>query len=328
MSVVAMLGTFAVGGVLAGAGIVKLVRPRAAAHASASPGSMEHSHRGGLSGLSRLSGRPAVWRLLGALELCVGLGVLALGRVPLLFAAGLLWVFAAWLLLALARGRGGEPCHCFGARSAIGVGAAARTLALALIATGLLGAGEDAGASGFSAPSTVDWLALACALLACGVLALGWIAFVLAREVADLRGGRPSGGPQASSGSGAPRGALEILEEGPHLGSESPLIERFALGDEDELALAVFLSQGCAVCRELEPLLAVFAVRTGTALVVFDEVREQLAWHSAAIPGSPYAVALDGGGVVLAKGTFNTLEQLASIPATARMRREEGLARV
>jgi Methylamine utilisation protein MauE len=300
MSVVAMLGTLVVGGVLAGTGVMKLVRP-------------------------------AALRLLGALELCIGLGVLALGRAPLLLAAVMLWGFAAWLGLALARGRGGEPCNCFSARSKIGAGATARTLTLALLATGLLWGRADVGASGFSALSAVQWLALVCALLACGTVALGWIAMVLAREVAQLRGGSPLGPHAAggvSGGQGAPRGALEILEEGPPLGSESPLIERFALVDEEELALAVFLSQGCAVCRELEPLLAVFAVRTGTALVIFDEVREQLAWHSAAVPGSPYAVALDRAGVVLAKGTFNTLEQLASIPATARMRREEGLARV
>ncbi len=298
-----MLGTLVVGGVLAGAGVMKLVRPA----------SVE-------------------LRLLGALELCVGLGVLAFGRAPLLFAAIMLWGFAAWLGLALARGRGGEPCNCFTARSKIGVGEAGRTLALALLATGLVIGGADAGAGAFSLLSGVQWLALACALLACGLLALGWIAAMLAREVAQLRGGHSPGASvalRASGGWGAPRGALEILEEGPPLGSESPLIERFALGEGEELALAVFLSEGCAVCRELEPLLAVFAVRTGTALVVFDEVREQLAWHSAAIPGSPYAVALDRAGVVLAKGTFNTLEQLASVPATARARRrEEGLARV
>jgi hypothetical protein len=315
MSVVAMLGTLVVGGVLAGAGLMKLVRPQPA-RAPALDGWMGHSGR------PALSRRPAALRLLGALELCIGLGVLALGRAPLILAAIVLWGFAAWLWLALARGRGGEPCHCFGARSAIGVRSAGRTLVLALLATGLLGAGADAGASGFSSLSALNWLAIACALLACGALALGWIALMLAREVADLRGARAPGAP------GAPRGALEILEEGPPLGGESPLIERFVLGEEEELALAVFLSPGCAVCRELEPSLAVFAVRTATALVVFDEVREQLAWHSAAIPGSPYAVALDRGGVVLAKGTFNTLEQLASIPATARMRREEGLARV
>ncbi len=307
-----MLGTLVVGGVLAGAGLMKLVRPQPA-RAPALDGWMGHSGR------PALSRRPAALRLLGALELCIGLGVLALGRAPLIFATIMLWGFAAWLWLALARGRGGEPCHCFGARSAIGVRSAGRTLVLALLATGLLDGGADAGASGFSSLSASNWLAIACALLACGVLALGWIALMLAREVADLRGAHTPG---------APRGALEILEEGPPLGCESPLIERFALGEEEELALAVFLSPGCAVCCELEPSLAVFAVRTGTALVVFDEVREQLAWHSAAIPGSPYAVALDRGGVVLAKGTFNTLEQLASIPATAWMRREEGLARV
>lgn len=296
-----MLGTLAVGGVLAVAGSVKLVRLGPATQARAA------------AGRTGLTGRPAALRALGALELCIGLGVLALGRSPLIVAAMLLWGFAAWSWLEVARGRGGEPCPCFAARSAIGVRSATGTLALALLATGLLGARVG----GLSSLSAVDWLALACGLLACAGLALGWIAFLLAREVADLRG---------QLGRGGPRGALEILEEGPPLGQESPLIERFA--GETEIALAVFLSPACSVCRELEPALALFGAQSATELVVFDEVRERLAWHSAAIPGSPYAVALDRQGVALAKGTFNTLEQLASVPTTARSRQREGLAHV
>lgn len=308
-----MLGTLAVGGVLAAAGLTKLVRPGPAARALAAVG------QAGSAGRPARLGRPAALRALGALELCVGLGVLAFGRPLLAAAAVLLWVFAAWLWLGVARGRSGEPCPCFGARSAIGVRSGSGTLALALLATGLLGTGADAGADAgaLSRLPATGWLALACGLLACGGLALAWVAFLLAREVAGLRG---------QLAQGAPRGALEILDEGPPLGEASPLIERFA--GEEEIALAVFLSPGCAVCGQLEPDLALFGVQSATELVVFDEMREQLAWHAAAIPGSPYAVALDRRGVALAKGTFNTLEQLASIPATARSRQREALVRV
>jgi hypothetical protein len=318
MSVVAMLGTLVLSGVLALAGLVKLVRPEPAARALAAAGRVGFASRPGPSGMpATLFGRSAALRALGALELCIGLGVLAAERTLLAVAAVLLWVFAAWLWRELARGRSGEPCPCFGARSAIGVRSGSATLALALLATGLLGAGAGADGGGLPRLSALEWLALACGLLACAGLALAWVAFLLAREVADLR---------AQLARGGPRGALEILEEGPPLGCESPLIERFA--GEQEIALAVFLSPGCAVCRELEPALTIFGAQSATELVVFDEVREQLAWHSAAIPGSPYAVALDRQGMTLAKGTFNTLEQLASIPATARSRRREVLARV
>jgi hypothetical protein len=36
-------------------------------------------------------------------------------------------------------------------------------------------------------------------------------------------------------------------------------------------------------------------------------------WESLAVPGSPYGVVLDPDGVVLAKGTFNTLFQLEGL---------------
>ncbi len=53
---------------------------------------------------------------------------------------------------------------------------------------------------------------------------------------------------------------------------------------------------------------------------VFDEHRDAPVWRAAAVPGSPYAVALSDDGMTLAKGTFNTLAQLESILATARAR--------
>jgi hypothetical protein len=82
--------------------------------------------------------------------------------------------------------------------------------------------------------------------------------------------------------------------------------------------VAVFLSPGCHICAELEP--AVTALAHDLPVEVFDEERDALAWRVSRVPGSPYAVALDSAGVVLAKGTFNTPAQLRSIPATALYR--------
>ena len=61
---------------------------------------------------------------------------------------------------------------------------------------------------------------------------------------------------------------------------------------------------------------------------VFDEVVDAELWKRLEVPGSPFAVALDAEGVVLAKGTFNSLAQLESVLATAERRRSEGIDRV
>ncbi len=53
----------------------------------------------------------------------------------------------------------------------------------------------------------------------------------------------------------------------------------------------------------------------------FDEYRDAYAWEAADVPGSPFAVALDADGTVLAKGTFNTGAQLESVLAAAEQRR-------
>ncbi len=48
-------------------------------------------------------------------------------------------------------------------------------------------------------------------------------------------------------------------------------------------------------------------------------------WRGLGIPGSPFAVALDREGAVLAKGTFNNLAQLESVVATAERRLAGGI---
>ena len=52
-------------------------------------------------------------------------------------------------------------------------------------------------------------------------------------------------------------------------------------------------------------------------LRTFDEDADADAWAAADVPGSPFAVALDADGTVLAKGTFNTGAQLESVLAAA-----------
>ena len=56
---------------------------------------------------------------------------------------------------------------------------------------------------------------------------------------------------------------------------------------------------------------------------LFDEVAHAQAWRELAIPGSPFAIAHEADGTVLAKGTFNNLAQLESVVATGERRRRE-----
>lgn len=248
--------------------------------------------------------RWAVWSALvlgeAALAAAVGAGLDAAAYI----AAGLMAAFAIALVVALARGRAGAPCACFGTRSTVSPLAVARNAALA---------------AGFaivpSLPSghvsTDQWLGLGLvvALLVCAGLALAVLA--LAREVGMLR---LRLGPDS---------ALEIPEEGPEFGSRSPLIARFDSGPAAELALAVFTSSGCRACRALEPAIASLRNDPILAVETFEEVADSGAWAEASCPGSPYAVALDPSGTVLAKGTFNNLAQLESVLATAERRRSE-----
>ena len=281
-------------GVLAGAALSKLARPG--------------SSRAALETYGFSAGllRDFAWAALIATELGLALAVGAGVDAAAYGAAALMMLFAALTAGALMQGRAGSPCACFGARSKVSRLGVVRNVALA---------------AGFAAipslpssdPSTEGWLAagIAVALLACAGLAVAVLA--LAREVGMLR---------LQLGT---QGALEIAGEGPEVGDPAPLLgERIPL-DGASLALGVFTSEGCHICQTLAPAIESVAKDPLVAVGVFDEAAEADLWRKLAVPGSPFAVALDERGTVLAKGTFNNLAQLESVLATAERRRSNGV---
>jgi hypothetical protein len=246
----------------------------------------------------------AVWVGLIVAELGLAAGVAAGLDAAAYAAAALMSAFGIALLVALRTGRAGAPCACFGSRSRVGWPAVARSLVLsfAFVAVPAIPEGN---------PTTDDWLTLGLifALLVCAGLAVAVLA--LAREVGMMR---------LRLGPGS---ALEIPEEGPAIGARVELIERFEPRRGAELALAVFTSKTCHVCRALEPSVASLARDPMLAVEVFDEQGDAGTWTELDVPGSPFAVALGLDGIVLAKGTFNNLAQLESVLATAERRRAE-----
>ena len=240
--------------------------------------------------------RAALW--LGTIVTEAALGAALAGDVPgaAEAAAGLFGLFALALATAIAGGRAGSPCGCFGGRSRIGWPAAARAalLAAALAALPFL---PDA------RPSTDAWLVTGLVVALVAVAGLAVFVFALARELGELRLAI------------APQAALSLEHEGPELGSRLSLIERFERAAP--LAVAVFSSPGCALCRALEPSLRLVASDPEVELELFDEEADAEIWRSLGVPGSPYAVVLSADGDVLSKGTFNSLYQLESLLAHA-----------
>jgi hypothetical protein len=281
------------GVVLAGAALAKLASPRASIAGMASFG-----FEGGPL-------RPIAWAGLIAIELGLGVAV-ALGSDPAAYlASGLMLLFAALTAGALLRGKAGAPCACFGPGSKVSWLGVLRNLALA---------------AGFALIPLVDWSAVSTdawfgvgigvALLACGVLTVAVLA--LGREVGMLR---------LQLGT---QGALEIAGEGPDVGSRAEsLASRLAVpaaNGTERFGLAVFSSEGCHLCQTLSPAIENVANDPRVTVGVFDEVADAALWRDLGIPGSPFAIATDGGGTVLAKGTFNNLAQLESVLATAARR--------
>jgi hypothetical protein len=248
-----------------------------------------------------LHGRAATAAWAGTIALEGVLGVAIAAEVPgaTEAAAVLLGVFTLLLVVAIARGRTGRPCGCFGSRSRIGWSAAARSACLAA-ACALVPFLPDASLS------TDAWLGVGLAVALVGVAALAVALLALAREVGELRLAV------------APQAALSIDHEGPELGGRVGLIERFER--RAPLAVAVFTSPGCSLCAALEPSLRLLARDAEVELVLFDEHDDAEAWESLVVPGSPYAVVLAPDGEVLAKGTFNSLYQLESLLGPAAVR--------
>lgn len=281
----------AVAAVLALAALSKLRSPRSAAAGLGTFGVPRPLQLPGTVGLAALEGTLAV--------------AVAAGSDPAAYAAaGVLTSFAGALALALARGRHGAPCACFGARS--------RVTGVGVVRTAVLGAAFAAVPSlPEGAPTTQGWLVigLGAAFALIGVLGVALLA--LAREVGLLRLRL------------APESALEVAEEGPPLGARVALDERFETGGDAPLAVAIFSSEGCRLCQTLKPVVAAFARDPLVTVAIFDEVRDAEVWRELGIPGSPFAVALDRDGAVRAKGTFNTYGQLESILSTAERRLAE-----
>jgi hypothetical protein len=241
-----------------------------------------------------LHGRVAAAAWAGTIALEAVLGIAVATGLPgaAEAAAVLLGLFTLLLVAAIARGRAGRPCGCFGSRSRIGWAAVARSACLAL-AFALLPFLPDASLS------TEGWLGAGLAVALVGVAALAVALLALAREVGELRLAV------------VPQAALSLDHEGPELGGRVGLIERFE--GRAQLAVAVFTSAGCSLCAALEPSLRLLARDPEVELRLFDEHEDAEAWESLAVPGSPYAVVIAPDGEVLAKGTFNSLYQLESL---------------
>jgi hypothetical protein len=280
---------------LAGAALAKLARPRESIAALATFG----FESGPL--------RPVAWASLIAVELGLAVAV-GLGSDSAAYAAAaLMLLFAAITAGALLRGRSGSPCPCFGPRAKVSWLGVLRNLALA---------------AGFAVIPALDsieiggeaWLGIGIgvSLIACGALTV--IVLALAREVGMLR---------LQLGT---QGALEIAGEGPEIGSREAALAARMGRNGAHLGLAVFTSEGCHICQTLAPAIDNVAMDPRVSVARFDEVAEADLWRRLGIPGSPFALALDRAGTVLAKGTFNNLAQLESVLATAERRERESVA--
>lgn len=257
-------------------------------------------------GLEPAELRMAALVAIAAVELALAAALIAGASWAAGAAAALFAAFAVVAAAALAAGRGGRPCACFGVASRLSRATVAQSLIAALVAF--------AAARRWLGGSPGDyarWLTVAVTASFALVAVLAAVVAALAREIGVLRL------------SLAAQGALEIAGEGPALGERQGWAGELALAPGSLMALAVFSSEGCPICRRLDPAVKYVAADPLLTVRVYDEVSDAGAWSAAAVPGSPYAIALDADGVALAKGTFNSLVQLESIVATARAREAE-----
>jgi methylamine dehydrogenase accessory protein MauD len=182
------------------------------------------------------------------------------------------------------------------------------------------------------------WWAVSYIVLWALVLALSVLVVALARQIGSLH---------LRLG---PRGALELDDEGPPLGTapEPTAVttvagERQVVGGPGAARFLLFVSPSCPACDQVLPSVAAIAGEGSFApCVIVDQdgsrasafagrarlrapvvASRELAreWE---VPGTPYAVVLDERGVVKAKGTVNNLEQVEGLARTAERRIAEG----
>jgi hypothetical protein len=241
--------------------------------------------------------------LLAAVEAAVAIALLLDAPFAPFAAVALGAVFLAALLYARSRGVRRLDCGCFGSKE--------RSVeALLLRAIGFTAlAGLGALSVQVSTPSRDTLVVIALATLAGAVVVLGALVLALYRQVGllTLRVG--------------PGVALELAEEGPVLGEAAPELEALVRTGSE---LAVFFSPGCRLCRQLAPAVRALA-RDGLAVHVVYENEEPETFERWAIPGTPFAVDVVDG-IVVAKGTVNTLEQLEQLLAVGAERVEYAAA--
>jgi hypothetical protein len=254
---------------------------------------------------SRLLQSSLLWSVI-VVELGVSVALIASLTWGATVAAALFGVFAIAATGALLAGRGGRPCACLGSGSRLSWWTPLRSGLLALTAVAVSSGWLPDVPAGYP-----RWLTVGLAACAAAVVALGLVVLALAREVGVLRLGIAS------------QGALEIADEGPVLGSSQPWAVALPWHSSSLVGLAIFTSDGCPICHQLLPAVRHVAADPLLAVAIFDEETDAAVWTEAAVPGSPYAVALEADGIARAKGTFNSLPQLESIIAAARSRSRE-----
>jgi uncharacterized membrane protein YphA (DoxX/SURF4 family) len=205
-------------------------------------------------------------------------------------------VFVAALAFAWLRGVERLRCGCFGASEG-------RTTHLLLRAGGFTALALLAAFGGrIDLSVSADTLIVgALVVLSLAVIGLTLLVLALYRQVGvlTLRIG--------------PRVPFEIAEEGPELGSRAPELDGLR-GRRAEVVF--FFSTTCRLCRQLGAGVAALA-RQGLAVRVVEEEQEEEAFKRWNVPGTPFVVHVVEG-VVVAKGTVNTLEELESLLDTGR----------
>ena len=240
-------------------------------------------------GLPAQHARQAAWAVMAAEAI---VGFLLLFGIALPFSAYAAVALGVGFLAALgqARLRGVERlrCGCFGASEG-------RTTHLLLRAGGftVLALAAAFGGSVDVSASSDTVVAVVLVLLSLAVIVLTLLVFALYRQVGvlTLRIG--------------PRVPFELAEEGPEIGQAAPELDGLR-GRRSEVVF--FFSSTCSLCRQLSPGVAALA-RQGLAVRVVEEEVEEDAFTRWNVPGTPFVVHLVDG-VVAAKGTVNTLEEL------------------
>lgn len=191
-----------------------------------------------------------------------------------------------------------------------------------------------------SSPAIVSgWWLVSYVVLWILVIALSLLVLALARQIGVLHMRL------------GPRGALEMDDEGPPLGeAPEPYAARaldgrdLVVGGPGDPQLLLFVSPDCPICKDVLPSVAPAARAARMVPIAIVDVEAPIAREAYAhsspgvpvvaapeaatayeVPGTPYAVILDAIGVVRAKGTVNSLEQLEGLVDTARRRVEDAI---